>query len=73
MTTTALVTTIIIFTLAIYDLICVLTPNGTSVSVSRFLINVGFTSPMVVFGFGFCAGHVFGYAKVVKPEDLGEK
>ncbi len=66
MKTSALVTTVLIITLGIYDLVCVLV-GGESVSVSAFLVNVGFTSPMVVFAIGFICGHLFGY---MKPEKI---
>lgn len=69
MRTTALVTTILIITLGIYDLVCVVV-GGTSASVSRFLINAGFQAPMVVFSIGFICGHLFGYMKPIKPNDL---
>ena len=65
MKTSALVTTVLIITLGIYDLICVLV-GGESVSVSAFLVNVGFTSPMVVFTIGFICGHLFGYMKPIR-------
>ncbi len=65
MTTTALVTTIIIIVLGIYDLVCV-TLGNTSISVSAFLIGAGIHAPFTVFAFGFVAGHLFGYAKVIK-------
>lgn len=64
MTTTALVTTIIIIVLGIYDLVCV-TLGNTSISVSAFLINAGFQAPVVVFAIGFVCGHLFGY---MRPE-----
>lgn len=65
MSKTALVTTILIIVLGIYDLVCVVT-GGVDRSVSQFLANVGFTSPMVVFAIGFVCGHLFGYMRVVK-------
>ena len=65
MTRTALVTTIAIITVAIYDLIVVVL-TGTGASVSRFLIDAGFESPLFVFGSGFICGHLFGY---MKPKD----
>ena len=55
-----LVTTIVIIILGIVDLIFVLR-RGTGTSVSNFLINVGFKSPVFVFAIGFVAGHLFGY------------
>lgn len=66
MTTTALVTTIIIIVLGIYDLVCV-TLGNTSISVSAFLINAGFQAPAVVFAFGFVCGHLFGYMRPERP------
>lgn len=70
MKTSALVTTILIITLGIYDLIAVMLSGNTSISVSRYLINAGFESPMFVFATGFVAGHIFGYAKPVRAKDL---
>lgn len=63
MRTTALVTTILIITLGIYDLVAVMWCDNTSLSVSRFLINAGFDAPFFVFAVGFTAGHLFGFAK----------
>lgn len=60
MTTTALVTTIIVIVLGIYDLVCV-TIGSVNTSVSHFLANAGAQAPVVVFAFGFVAGHLFGY------------
>lgn len=65
MTTTALVTTILIIALGIYDLVCV-TLGNTSISVSAFLVNAGAQAPVVVFAVGFICGHLFGYLKPVK-------
>lgn len=62
-----LITTIAIIVLGITDLVFVLL-NGTSSSVSDFLIRVGFKSPIVVFAFGFVCGHLFGYMKLEKSE-----
>jgi len=74
MTLTALVTTILIITLGIYDLVVVaLLGKGESLSVSRFMINAGFEAPMVVFAIGYICGHLFGYAKPVRPKDLEEQ
>ncbi len=67
MKTTALVTTTLIIILGIYDLVCV-TLGDESISVSAFLVNVGFTSPMVVFAIGFICGHLFGYMKPVRND-----
>jgi len=74
MTKTAIVTTAGIIFLGIWDLVAVFfTEGGESASVSRFLINVGFDAPMVVFAFGWVGGHVFGYARVVRAKDLPDK
>lgn len=72
MTTTALLTTILVITLGIYDLVAVVLSGNETTSVSRFLINVGFISPMFVFAVGFVCGHLFGFAKPIKPKDLPE-
>lgn len=69
MTMTALITTILIITLGVYDLIAVMVAGNESISVSRFLINAGFEAPFFVFATGFVCGHVFGYAKPIKPKD----
>jgi hypothetical protein len=69
MSTTALVTTITIIVLGIYDLVCV-TLGDTTISVSAFLINAGIQAPAVVFAFGYVCGHLFGAMKPVKaPEE----
>lgn len=60
MKTTALVTTILVITLAIYDLV-VVSFWGVEVSVSRFLQSTAFKAPFVPFGIGFICGHLFGY------------
>ncbi len=62
MKTTALFCTALIIILGIYDLI-VVSLHGVDASVSRFLQNAAFDSPMFVFMMGFIAGHVFGYMK----------
>jgi hypothetical protein len=59
-----LLTTIGIITLGIVDLVFVLL-NGTGSTVSTFMVNVGFSAPMVVFAVGFICGHLFGY---MRPE-----
>jgi hypothetical protein len=63
MRTTALVTTTLIITLGIYDLVVVVISPDTSLSVSQFLVNVGFNRPAFVFATGFVCGHLFGYMK----------
>lgn len=60
MTTTALVVTIGIITLGVYDLIVVVR-SGVGSSVSRFLQRSALRSPLIAFTFGFVAGHVWGY------------
>jgi hypothetical protein len=62
-----LVTTILIITLGIADL-CFVLFSGTGSSVSSFLINAGFGSPVFVFGTGFVCGHLFGYMRPEKSE-----
>lgn len=57
MTRTGLVTTILIITLAIYDL-CEVLFSGTGSSVSNFLSNVGIRSQPFVFAIGFISGHL---------------
>lgn len=56
----ALITTIFIITLGIIDL-CFVLFGGTGSSVSNFLIQAGFKSPVFVFATGFICGHLFGY------------
>lgn len=60
-----LITTILIVVLGVVDLVFVLF-TGTGSSVSNFLIQSGFKSPVLVFAFGFIAGHLFGYMKLEK-------
>ena len=64
MSKTALVTTITIIALGVYDLVCV-TLGDTSISVSAFLINAGVQAPAVTFAIGFVCGHLFGYMKPI--------
>lgn len=56
----SLITTILIITLGIFDL-CFVVFGGTQSSVSRFLVDLGFKDPIIVFTFGFVCGHLFGY------------
>lgn len=65
MKTTALVTTIAIIVLGIYDLLVVVFANGQYNTISDFMANVGFNAPMVVFSIGFVCGHLFGYMKPI--------
>lgn len=55
---TGLVVFIAILALAIYDL-AVVVFRGTGSSISQFLIKTAFKSPLVSFGFGAAAGHLF--------------
>ena len=57
-----MVTTGLIITLGIYDLIAI-NQGGLPLSVSRFLQN---SAPFVSFVVGFVCGHIFGY---MKPDD----
>lgn len=66
MKTTALITTILIITLGIYDLIAVMWSDNVSISVSRFLINTVFEAPFFSFALGYTAGHLTGYAKPIR-------
>lgn len=61
----ALITTILVITIGLVDLGFVVFGDGTSTTVSQFLINIGFKAPLVVFMVGFVCGHVFGW---MKPE-----
>lgn len=62
MSRTAILVTGAVITLGIYDLVIVAT-NGVNQSISRFLQDTAFGSPLITFTFGFVAGHVFGYMK----------
>jgi hypothetical protein len=62
MTRTALIVTMGFIVLGIYDLIIVAT-NGVDQSISRFLQDTAFGSPLITFTFGFVCGHIFGYMK----------
>jgi hypothetical protein len=73
MTTTRVVTTGGIIALGIYDLIVVGINPNTELSVSRFLADMGFKAPAVVFAIGFVCGHLFGYMKPVSCEDLNRQ
>jgi len=66
MKTTSLVTTTLIIILGIYDLVAVTIGEDTSLTVSQFLVNVGFNTPMVVFAIGYICGHLFGYMKPIE-------
>jgi len=62
MTRTALVVTTCVIALGIYDL-TVVAIGGVDESISRFLQNSAFGSPLISFTFGFICGHLFGYMK----------
>jgi len=68
MTRTALVVTICVITLGIYDLYAVST-GGVASSISRYMQNAGFDAPFIVFTFGFICGHLFGYMKPLPRKD----
>lgn len=63
MTTTGLICFICILVLAIYDLFALIygemKGQKAAYTVSQFLINTAFKAPMVSFGFGACAGHLW--------------
>ena len=61
-----LFTTIAITVAGIVDLYFVVF-TGTGSSISNFMVNVGFNSPMVVFTIGFLCGHLFGAMKAITP------
>lgn len=69
METTALVVTIGIIGLGIYDLVVVVLSKGVGTSVSRFLQRTAFKSPVVAFTFGFVCGHIFGYLAPECPSE----
>lgn len=69
METTALVVTIGIISLGIYDL-CVVLYSGVGTSVSRFLQRTALKSPVIAFTFGFVCGHLFGYLAPECPNDI---
>lgn len=60
MSRTAIVITTCVIVLGIYDLLAV-TVDGVGISISRYLQQVGFDAPLVVFAAGFICGHIFGY------------
>lgn len=62
MTTTALFCCTIMIVIAIYDAIAV-SIGGIDASVSGWLQTTAMQSPAFSFGFGFLAGHFFGYMK----------
>lgn len=67
-----LVTTIGVIVLGTFDLCCVCF-KGTGSSVSNFLINAGFRSPVYVFALGYIAGHLTGYMYPVQKKTEEKK
>lgn len=65
---TGLILTIAVIALGIYDLVVVLC-TGTGSSISQYLVNAGFKSPVLVFAFGFVAGHLFGNMNPIPEGD----
>lgn len=65
MKATALFCTIAMIILGIYDAIMV-SFYGVDASISRFMQNTTFDSPVFAFMCGFVCGHIFGY---MKPTD----
>lgn len=57
---TGFIICVAVITLGIIDL-CLITFRGDGSSISNFMITIGFKDPVVVFTFGFVAGHFFGY------------
>ncbi len=70
MSIAGLLLTICVIVLGIGDL-CFVLITGAPSSVSDFLIRAGFHAPMMVFAFGFVAGHLFSQMRL-KP-DLATK
>jgi hypothetical protein len=67
MSTTGLVITVGMIILGLYDAICVLF-TGVGSSISAYLVNAGFKAPLMVFAFGFVAGHLFGYMSLTSGQ-----
>lgn len=55
-----LILVVVLIVLGIFDLIVVLL-KGTGSSISQFLVSKGFQAPLMVFAFGYVAGHLFSY------------
>lgn len=64
MSATGIVVTALIIFLGCWDLIMVLR-KGVSSSVSRFLQNAGFRSPVIIFAFAYIVFHLFGQMEPV--------
>lgn len=62
MSLTAKVVLIAIIFLGVYDLYAVST-GGVASTISWYIQCSGFDAPMIVFTFGFIAGHFFSYLK----------
>lgn len=62
MTKTATIVTVSVIILGIYDL-WILTFGGVDDSISKFMQNTAFKSPVISFTVGFICGHIFGYMK----------
>ncbi len=60
-----LILTIAVIILGIWDLVAVLI-NGVGGSISQFLVIHGVHAPVLVFAFGFIAGHLFGNMSLEK-------
>lgn len=69
MDTTALVVTICVISLGIYDL-CAVLYSGVGTSVSRFLQRTALKSPVIAFTFGFVCGHLWGYMAPECPNEI---
>lgn len=66
---TAVVCVVAVIVVGVYDAVAV-TMWGVDGSVSRYLQDTAVASPITSFGFGFIAGHVFGYMPPrVKTDD----
>ena len=60
MTLTAKIITGIVIALGIYDLWAVIF-GGMDSTISHYLQVVGFRAPVIVFAFGYIAGHIWGF------------
>lgn len=70
MKTTSLVVTILVIVGGIYDLVTVcygvLTDQDVQITISSYMVQIGFDYPMVVFMIAFVCGHLFGYMRLKK-------
>ena len=62
-----LLVTILVIVLGTVDL-CFVVFGGTGSSVSNFLINAGYKSPVFIIGVGFVCGHLYGQMWEDTPE-----